>query len=258
MRRKARETVGWLAVVVLFFAYWGVAGAQTNESARLELDELRLVLGRMRAENQDLKMQAGQREAVIRKLQESLVLARTESELFQRKWTEAQLRAQTLGANPSDTEAETAHRQLAETVRRLYLANAERQQLASQLQRLVVAVQSNANIAAEVEATVALLAPTTNKSAAVSSKATALTGTLADAKIVDVNDQLRVVVLNIGAQQGVRIGMPFIVRRGDRSVAELRVIEVRAKICGALVEKWVALKAGDAVSVTRSGEGSPR
>lgn len=237
--------------------------AQTNAPVRLELDELRLVLERMRAENQELKTQAGQREAVVRKLQESLALARGESELFQKKWTEAQLRAQTLGANPMDSEADAAQRQLAETVRRLYVAEAERQQWMAQLQRLIAAVQSNTNVAAEVEATRALLASATtsvtNKIA--SAMSAGPVGTVADAKILDVNTPLRVAVLNIGAQQGARIGMPFVVLRGDRVVAELRVVEVRQRICGAMIERVesrVTLKAGDAVSVTRSTEGLPR
>jgi len=51
------------------------------------------------------------------------------------------------------------------------------------------------------------------------------------------------------------VGMPFLVVRGDRVVAELRVVEVRRRICGALiekVEKGVALAVGDAARVTKS------
>ena len=63
------------------------------------------------------------------------------------------------------------------------------------------------------------------------------------------------VVLDVGSVQGARVGMPFIVLRGDRVIAWARVVEVRQKICGALIEKTegnVAVKAGDAASVTKS------
>ena len=80
-------------------------------------------------------------------------------------------------------------------------------------------------------------------------------GTLQSVEIVDVNAGLRVAVLNVGRQAGARVGMPFVVLRGERAVAELKVVEVRDKVCGAAiekVEKGVSLKAGDRVQVTRN------
>ena len=226
----------------------------------LQLDELRLVLDKVRAENADLKSQLELREIVIRNLQESLAVARTESDMFQRKWTEAQLRAQTLGANPGDSEAVASQRQLVETVRQLALVEAERQRMAAQLQRLLGAVQSNTNVNVEVEATQALLAavnPVTTNDGTTAK----LSGRLDATKILDVNPKLRVVVLDVGAEQGVRVGMPFLVLRGDRVVAELRVIEVRPRVSGALIEnadKGIALQAGDAARVTKSVSMTPR
>jgi hypothetical protein len=49
--------------------------------------------------------------------------------------------------------------------------------------------------------------------------------------------------------------MPMVVLHGDRVVAELRIIEVRQRICGALIErmeKRVTLKMGDIARVTKS------
>lgn len=219
----------------MFFGRLGTAGTQTNDAA-LQQMELRVVVDRLRAENADLKAQGDRREVVIRKLQESLAVARTESELFQQRWMEAQVRAQTLGANPADREAVAAQRELVETVRRLFLAEAERQRLVAQLQRLLGAVQSNANVAAEAAATQALLDSVTVPAGTPARKAAAV-GSLGNAKVLDVNPQLRVAVLDVGAQQGARVGMPFQAWRDDRLVAELRVVEVRPRVCGALIER---------------------
>jgi hypothetical protein len=183
---------------------------------------------------------------VIRKLQESLAVARTESELFQQRWQEAQGRAQTLGANPADREAVAAQRELVETLRRLSLAEAERQRLVAQLQRLLGAVQSNANVAAEVAATQALLDAVAAPAGRPAKEPVA--GTLGNAKVLDVNPQLRVAVLDVGAQQGARVGMPFQVWRRDRLVAAVRVVDVRPRVCGAVieqVEQGQAVRAGD-------------
>jgi hypothetical protein len=59
----------------------------------------------------------------------------------------------------------------------------------------------------------------------------------------------------VGLLQGARVGMPLVVWRGDRVVAQLKIVEVRQRICGALierVEKKVTLKAGDKAGVTKS------
>jgi hypothetical protein len=213
-----------------------MAVAQTNA-------ELQFVITTLRVENE-------KQQAVIRNLQEALAATKAENMLLRQQWAEAQVRAQTLGANPADSEAKTAQRQLTEAVRRLALAEVEQEKLAAQLRRLVTAVQSNGNVAGEVAAAAALLAqPASTELPAM------VAGRLAAAKVVDVNPQLRAVVLDVGGQQGVRVGMPFLVLRGDRVVAELRVVEVRTRVSGALiehVEKGVTLRAGDGARVTQT------
>ena len=204
----------------------------------------------LRAEEASLTQQLEERDAVIRQLTESLAIARTESELFQKKWTEAKLQAQTLGVNFADASAAGAQRQLVESVRALYLAEAERQRLIEQLQRLLTAIQENRDVAGEVERAKALLA--------VREKETTGQGaqpTLQEAQVLDVNPGLRLVVLNVGLLHGARVGMPFIVTRGDRVIGQVRIVEVRRRICGALienVEKNLKVTAGDGAHVTKS------
>jgi hypothetical protein len=225
----------------LFFA--ASAGmAQQTEDVQQALDQLS-------ASYANAQKQLTERDAAIQRLTESLAIARTESELFQKLWTEAQLRAQTLGANLADADANASQRQLVESLRSLYLAEAERQRLIEQLNRLLAAVQTGANVTGEVERAKALLAaqkpvsrPATNSS-------------LETARVLEFNPKLRLVVLDVGSLQGARVGMPFIVLRGERVIAWARVVEVRQKICGALIEKTegnVTVKAGDAASVTKS------
>jgi hypothetical protein len=70
--------------------------------------------------------------------------------------------------------------------------------------------------------------------------------------VVDVNAPLRMAVLDVGAQQGARVGMPVQVWRGDRLIAELRIVEARRRVSGALierVERGVILQVGDRARV---------
>lgn len=224
-----------VAVMCLFFGWLTAHGAepQPDETAKL------------RAELEH-------RETVIKMLTENLAIARTESELFQKRWAEAQLRAQSLGVDFSDPATTQAQRQLVESVRALYLAEAERQRLTEQLQQLVAVVQTNGDVAGEVERSRSLLAA----GEPAGPKVVGTAGTIQAARVLDVNDQLRVAVLNIGELQGARVGMPFAVFRGDRLIARAKVVEVRRRICGALiesVEKGFGVTAGDTARVVKSG-----
>jgi hypothetical protein len=242
-----------VCTVVLFFVVTGLLAAVETQPPAAAVDELRVLVENLTGNNQRLKAELEQRETIIRLLTESLAIARTESELFQKKWSDAQLRAQTLGVNFADETTTQAQRQLVESVRALYLAEAERQRLIEQLQRLLDAIQKQGNVANELARTKVLLATSEQPTSTRAGKAAG--GTLESATALDVNLNLRVVVLNVGLLQGARVGMPLVVLRGDRVVAELKIVEVRQRICGALIErmdKKVTLKAGDVARVTKS------
>jgi hypothetical protein len=237
----------------LFFVAIGLLAAEEAQPPTAAADELRVVVSALTSDNQRLKTELEQRETIIRLLTENLAIARTESELFQKKWSDAQLRAQTLGVNFVDETATQAQRQLVESVRALYLAEAERQRLIEQLQRLLDAIQKQGDVSGELVRMKVLLATMEQPSAGQTRNAPE--GTLESAVVLDANPNLRLVVLNIGLLQGARVGMPLVVLRGDRVVAELRIVEVRKRICGALIErteKKVTLKVGDIGRVTKS------
>ena len=245
-----------VCAVGLFFA---VTGPLAVGGAPGATDELRVLVERLTNDNERLKTELDQREIVIRLLTENLAVARTESELFQKQWREAQLRAQALGVNFADDSARQTQRQLVESVRALYLAEVERQRLVEQLQRLLDAVQKQGDIAGELARTKALLAaaekPAANEAGKTGGAVGQAGGTLGAATVLDVNPDLRLVVLNVGLLQGARIGMPLIVLRGDRVIAELKIVDVRQRICGALIErteKQVTLKTGDVARVAKN------
>jgi len=59
---------------------------------------------------------------------------------------------------------------------------------------------------------------------------------LMDGSVLSVKDEWSFVVANIGQQQGVKIGMPLRAMRGEQKIATLRVVDVRHRICGAVIE----------------------
>jgi hypothetical protein len=70
-----------------------------------------------------------------------------------------------------------------------------------------------------------------------------------DGSVISVKDEWSFVVGNLGEKQGVKIGMPMRVMRGDRKIAMLRVVDVRQKICGAVIQEMDSekekIKVGD-------------
>jgi hypothetical protein len=243
---------------LFFVAAWPLAAEEAQPTAvttNAAVDELRVLVEKLTSDNQRLTTELEQRETIIHLLTENLAVARTESELFQKRWSEEQLRAQALGINLADDSGRQVQRQFVESVRALYLAEAERQRLVAQLQRLLDAVQGQTNVTGEVVRTRALLAAADRPATGGTRTAGSADGALDAARVLDVNPNLRLVVLNIGLLHGARIGMPVVILRGDRVVAELKIVEVRRRICGALierVERKVTLQAGDVGRVTKN------
>jgi cell shape-determining protein MreC len=236
-------------LVALFFGLIWPAAADDDAT---QAEELQIAVQKLRATNTEMRQELDEAQQVIRALLESLAIARTESDLFQQQMADAKLRAQTLGIDFADANATQTQRQLVESVRLFHVADAERQRLAEQLKRLLAAVESNHDVAGEVQRAKTLVATAEVKPAEKSSPARS---GLDAAKVLEINSGLRLVVLDVGALHGARVGMPFVVLRGDRVIAQVRVVEVRPRVCGALietVEKNFTVAAGDSARVTKS------
>ena len=224
------------------------------EPPAVQQEELQVAVDTLRQQNEALQRELREREKLVQSLTESLAIARTETDLFQQRWADMQLRLQTLGVSPAGDATTQWQRQLMETIRSLYLAEAEKERVLAHLKELVSVVSTNGDVAGVVKRAEGVIAASEQPRQEASKKAEGVP-TLAVAKVLDVNAGLRVLVLNVGEQHGARVGMPFVVLRGDRVVAELRVVEVRRSICGALIEKVehdVKLIPGDQARITKS------
>ncbi len=77
--------------------------------------------------------------------------------------------------------------------------------------------------------------------------------TLTDASVIEVKPEFSLVVANIGRETGVRMGMPFQVWRGNRRIGDVRVIDVRDRISGAVTQNLVSeedpIRVGDRLRV---------
>ncbi len=192
------------------------------------------------SQGEDLRRQlAAQRESV-KTLTESLAASNAEAELFRRKYSDLQLRMEALGLEAANKDKGKLEQRLLSAVSDLQLLQKEREQYRDQMLRLTEAMLQllatstggDAKARAEVEAQVR----GTNALFSKSAEVPAAVPTLMDGSVISVKDEWSLVVGNLGEKQGVKIGMPLRVMRGDKLVATLRVVDVRQKICGAVIQ----------------------
>ena len=189
------------------------AAAQGNSSlseSKIEAAETRVTADAVFSQTEELRRQHAAHRESVKMLTESLAASNAEAELFRRKYSDLQL---------LQKEREQYRDQM------LRLTEA-------MLQLLATSTGGDAKARAEVEAQVR----STNALVAKSAEVPAAAPTLMDGSVISVKDEWSLVVGNLGEKQGVKIGMPLRVMRGDKLVATLRVVDVRQKICGAVIQ----------------------
>ena len=196
------------------------------------------------------------REA-IRSLTESLALANSEAEVFKRQAEDLQTKFDALA--PGSGGGGDVKERLLSTVNELTRQQNENSQLLERLLAFTEGVQAFMKTAQgadpEMRANLEKELRLANGMLTVGADGAEASGgaTLTDASVVEVKPEFALVVANIGRNAGVKVGMPFQVWRGNRQVGEVRVIDARDRICGAVVQNLVSeedsIKTGDRLRV---------
>lgn len=197
--------------------------------------------------------------STIKGLTESLAIANSEAEVFKRQAGDLKQRIEALGIDGlTNDPAKLEHRLLA-AVSDLRLMKKQNQDARDQLVLLTEAIQVLIQNAEQIDPQIRLTVETelrkTNEvlGGSPGGKTRAAEPTLTDGMVMDVKEDLSLVVANIGEKQGVRTGMPFQVWRGNQRVGEVRVVDVRERISGAVIQSLESektpIKTGDRLKV---------
>lgn len=240
-----------LAILVLSGALAGLRAAPPGSfpTADSEKAELRSALGALSEENDRLtedNTELGEKlaiaEANVKRLTESVAIANEEAEVFRRSTGELKLKLEALGltggtANPSKLE-----QRLLTAVNNLRHAEEDRKKLTETLVALTEASMNSLKSGDQAEAKAALerAVREANRQLGTATvnavEASAEPSTLTDGRIISTKDELSLVVANFGTKQGVAVGMPFQVLRGERVIATVRVVDARERIAGAVIQ----------------------
>ena len=195
----------------------------------------------------------------IKSLTESLAISNSEAETFKRQSADLQLKLEALGIPGAEKDQSKLEQRLLAAVRDLRLMKKQQTEAANQLVRLSEGVQMLMKSTDQIDPQMRLSVETelrkTNEilGASTAAKAESVEATLSDGMIVDIKEDLALIVANIGDKQGVRIGMPFQVWREGKRIGEVRVVDVRDRISGAVIQNLESekqpMKTGDRLRV---------
>ena len=214
-------------------------------------------------ENEALRRRNDLSKQTIHTLTESLAVANAECEVFRRQYSDLKLRMEALGLASVGDNKEALEQRLLKAVRDLKLLRDEKDKLAERMVALsetVLALHEDrhggrpANPDGHRGAT-ARRQRSGGRRDGERTRPRPRRGRV-DERIGDQREGRHTrscVIGNLGSQQGVKIGMPFLIVRGNHLVARARVVDVREKISGAIIEEYGSntekVKVGDTMRV---------
>ena len=224
----------------------GVSPAASTNSQPTRLPSEVTAAGLLQ-QNEDLQRQLSIAQESLKALTSSLAESNAEAELFRRKSSDLQLQMEALGLASANKDRAKLEQRLLAAVSDLQLAQKERDEYRDQMLRLDEAVlcylKTSQSADAKARMDVETQLRSIDKLVTKSTNAPDLPEpSLMDGSVISVKDEWSFVVGNLGEKQGVKIGMPMRVMRDDRKIATLRVIDVRQKICGAVIQEMDSKK----------------
>lgn len=181
-----------------------------------------------------------------RALQQSLAEANRAEKLATEQLTQIRERLEALGKNLLDGGDD----RLVQAAADLQIAHERTAEVESTAQRLAATVQEYMRqaVVADPDARIRLETALRELDAALGMRQKprpdVRTGTLQEARVVSIDQQTGMLVLNLGESQGARIGMQFRILRGQEPYATAILADVRRSVSGAFIESTTSAAAG--------------
>jgi len=244
---KLHPTALLTACVVLASRAGAQQSAPVPSDEAIRQRESRVTLRTAVEEAAKLKERLLVQESAIKALTESLAISNSESEMFKRDSADLKMKIEALGVETVEGNSSKIEQRLLAAVRDLRLAQEDNDALRKQLVRLsesiLATIQTSSGIDPQARMVVETEVRRTNELLSAPNSATPtaepVDQTLLDGQVVDVKQDLALAVVNLGSRHGVKVGMPFQVLRNTTKVGEVRVVDVRERIAGAVVQSLV-------------------
>jgi hypothetical protein len=226
-------------------------GNSSLSESKIENVDTKVTATAILSQNEELRKQLSLARESVKTLTDSLAASNVEVEVFRRKYSDLQLRMEALGLESANKNRAKLEQRLLSAVSDLRLMQKEREKYRDQVLGLSEAIMhllktstgGDALARMEVEAQLR----SSSELAMKSQNSREAAATLMDGAVISIKEEWSLVVGNIGEKQGVKMGMPMRVMRADKLIATLRVVNVRQKICGAVIQEMGSekIKVGD-------------
>lgn len=268
LRKVSRAPIiSGLAVGTALVCYGSDAGNSSLSESKIDTAAHTATAEQLLEQNEQLRKQLSIAQESLKALTSSLAESNAAAEELRRKYSDLELRMEALGLASANKDRAKLEQRLLAAVSDLQLAQKEREEYRDQMLRLNEAVlcylktsqAGDAKARMDVEAQLRSINTLITQSS--SAPDTPEPG-LMDGSVISVKGEWSFVVGNLGERQGVKIGMPMRVMRGDQRIATLRVVDVRQKICGAVIQEMDSekekIKVGDRLQVDAHSDVSLR
>ncbi|MFZ9964471.1 MAG: hypothetical protein ACO3GO_04625 [Terrimicrobiaceae bacterium] len=187
-----------------------------------------------------LKEQLLMARSQIKNLSEGIASANIEAEIFKRQLSEAQLRLEAIGLSNMDNDPSRLEERLLQAIRELRVLKEKNQAAIDQLLKLseaiTILVKTSGQIKTEARVSVEAGLRETAQILGASNRTYVEEVDLVNARVVDTKEDLSLIVANVGSANGVKVGMPFQILRDGQLIGNAKVIDVRERISGAVIQ----------------------
>lgn len=245
---------GCAAAILLGLA--GMAQAQ-QRTEPIELTELKAAVEVLRKQLADSESKVVALEKASSERAASLAEANRVAEELRGQYEELLLRMASFGVDLVKPDPKSLEQRLLSAVRDRDQAERTKQELSAQLVKLSEAASGYMRTAPSSDAT---MQAAMERELAAAGKALGLSmpgtengskaRTVSEGKVVSIDAQIGLVVVNVGRESGVRVGMPLNLKRDQQSIGTALVVDVRDSIAGALLQELTTVgdvKVGDRI-----------
>ena len=195
-------------------------------------------------EIQVLKQQLDQKEKALKALEKLLSTANAEAEASQRELEARQKRDATLGLEVLTSDEKTLNQRLITALGSLYRSEQERKKAFETLASLIVSTEKNLEkVKLSVEQRREIEAQLKSAKAIIVGreqlKQDSLNASLLNAEVIGYEPKFNLVVLNVGWIHEVKTGMVFEIGTLTEVKALCRIVDVRKRLSGALIENFL-------------------
>ena len=228
------------------------------QTVGIEVQELRTALEVSQKQLKAEQIRSSALNDTRKALAESLAAANNEARGQQAAYQDLLIKMEAMGVDVLNVDPKSLQQRLLKAVRTAELERQQNQKLAAQLIKLSETVVAYLQVAggASADPKSRMMVESELRATDVTlglrmPKAKKTPVTVSRGKVVSMDPEIGLIVLNVGRKGGVRVGMPLEILRTDRRIGTALVVDVRDSICGAVLNKLVSenddVKIGDRI-----------